>query len=64
MQLQDVRQRNKDLDEELFQEKNMWESIVSKLTDELNKTKEELQKDQDGLKLAEAELQKVKVEQI
>ena len=42
MQLRTSQQKNKDLEEELHREKNMWESTISDLTGKLNKTKEEL----------------------
>ena len=44
VKLKKTHQKNKDLDEELCWEKDMWESAISKLTNELNKAKEEIQK--------------------
>jgi len=46
--LKKVQQKNKDIDEELPWEKNMWELAILKLTDELKKVKEELQKAEKG----------------
>ena len=54
--LKEAQQKNKGFDKELRQEKNMWELSISNLIGELNKTKEELQKAHDRLKLAETEL--------
>lgn len=42
MRLRETIQRNRELDEELGHAKHLWESANSKLTDELNKDKEEL----------------------
>ena len=53
--LRELQQKNKDIEEELRREKNMWELAISKLTSELNKAKGELQKAKEALKLAEEE---------
>jgi len=60
MQVRQTHQNNKYLDEELRREKALRETSNSKLTGELNKAKEELQKAQDKLKLFEVEFQEAK----
>ena len=56
MQLRDTQQKNKDLDDELCWQKNLWESTISESTDKLNKAEEELRKAKERLKQLEAGL--------
>jgi len=60
MQLHSSKQKNKDLEDELCWEKNMWESAILELNGKLNKAEEELQRAGEGLKQMEAGLQKAK----